>query len=434
VTKHGKHTNSTQSESQDGMQNNAELEVKPVIEASSSPSAKHASQTSAQRAKRTLAGVGIGVGLTAALIGGLFVALPAQSEVDTSQSYGYTYSGAKSRSVAFNTAQATDTSMLVFGSSELSTPAKTVPQVPTVVFGTRTTDLDLIYVGEAYNQSLWQAMAAAAYEPSVTNKKVVLIVSPTWFEDDGLDNDTFKLRFSYQLYRAFCENPKVSESSRNYLATRLAEQGIDTMTIQAGQRKGLTGYLNDAVLNAIEDMQIRNDLRDVRTRGISQTDASSDALQTTSDIDFDELYEEAITDAEEACTTNDWGMDDAFYEKNIEGKLERLTGTQVDETFSYEKEYNDLSFFLKVCSEVGLEPLVVISPVHGEFYDLVGTTAENRQQCYSRIKQICEAHEVDYADFSSKEYENYFLHDIVHFGWTGWVAVEEAIVNYANTQ
>ena len=35
------------------------------------------------------------------------------------------------------------------------------------------------------------------------------------------------------------------------------------------------------------------------------------------------------------------------------------------------------------------------------------------------------------ADFSDREYEKYFLFDIVHFGWTGWIDVEEAVYNFA---
>ena len=36
------------------------------------------------------------------------------------------------------------------------------------------------------------------------------------------------------------------------------------------------------------------------------------------------------------------------------------------------------------------------------------------------------------ADFTDREYEKYFLFDTVHFGWTGWVDVEEAIYDFVN--
>jgi len=36
------------------------------------------------------------------------------------------------------------------------------------------------------------------------------------------------------------------------------------------------------------------------------------------------------------------------------------------------------------------------------------------------------------ADFSDKEYEKYFLKDIMHMGWKGWVYFDEAVFNFYN--
>lgn len=381
-------------------------------------------QKPSRRNRVIFCGMLLGIALFLLALCCIQVVLPAQSSTSANVDYGYVYSGAKSESVDFVRAASTDDTVLLFGSSELSTPAKTIAQVPAEVFGMSDYGLDLMYIGEAYDQSLWQAIAAGAHGNDVKNKKIVLIVSPTWFEDDGLDEETFKLRFSYELYQAFCENPSISDSSKAYVAQRLAEQGIDTVTIGAGTRKSAIDVLNDAVLSAISDLQIRSKLLDVRERGFDQ------ALDSFEPLDFSALREQALADAEAMCTTNDWGMDDDFYEKNIDGRLDRLKDTQTDEHFSNKTEFQDFSFFLKVCEEAGLEPLVIISPVHGEFYDWVGTSQSERQKCYDRIIEICKSHKVPYEDFSDKEYENYFLHDIVHFGWTGWVAVEEAIYDY----
>jgi len=43
---------------------------------------------------------------------------------------------------------------------------------------------------------------------------------------------------------------------------------------------------------------------------------------------------------------------------------------------------------------------------------------------------VCDRYGCAVADFSDREYEQYFLYDIVHFGWTGWVDVEEAIYDF----
>lgn len=369
-----------------------------------------------------------GCALFAAVFTGVQMVLPAQDVHDSNRNYGYVYSGAKSSSVAFNTSADADDSMLLFGSSELSTPVRTVPQVPVAVFGVGNYGVDLTFVGEAYDQSLWHAIAAAAYADAVDNKKCAVIVSPGWFEDGGIDNTTFGLRFSYGLYRAFCDNPNVSEASKAYLVKRLREQGIDEMTVNAGLRTMPQDYLNDAVLAAMDDLKIRNELREVRTMGLDQS------VRDPEPLSFDELYEQALAAAQAASTNNDMGIDDAFYEANIAGNEDSLVNRHADETYTNTPEFSDFNFLLKIMGEVGLEPLVIISPIHGEFYDMEGVTKDVRATLYSRIAKICKNHKVACADLTSHEYEKYFLHDIVHFGGPGWVAVEEAIYDYANAE
>lgn len=354
----------------------------------------------------------------------LQIALPSQSSVDQGMNCGYVYSGAKSSSVEFNLAADADDSYLLFGSSELSTSASAVPEVPASIFAGYDFGLDLTYVGEAYDQSLWQAIALGAYAPEYDKDRVVLIVSPGWFTDGGMDNETFGLRFSYNLYREFCNNDAISDASKAYVMQRLAEQGIDEATIQAGMRTAPQDYLNDLVFAAKDDLSLRRDLKEVRKKAV-------DTSKKEQAPDFDTLRAWALEDAK-AASTNDWGIQDAYYEKNVVPEMDRLKDLHADETYLDTPEYNDFIFFLKIAQETGLKPLVVISPVQGDFYDLEGISKTTRQGCYERIRAICDLYGAEYADFSDAEYEKYFLCDVVHFGWTGWVAVEEAIYDFVN--
>lgn len=401
-----------------------------------------------------------GVVLFCLVVAVVYAVLPQQNSVNESKNYAYVYSGAKSASVPFAVAGAPDNAMLLFGSSELSTPSSLVAQVPAVVFGEHNYGLDLMFVGEAFDQSLWQGIAAAAYAPQVKNKKVAIIVSPTWFENGGIDNETFKLRFSYSLYRAFCDNPQVSQESKSYVAERLAEQGIDATTINAGLRRMPHDYLNDAILSAMDDLKLRADLQGVRELGIETgtDDGSSDTSEPAdanamSDVDgigkpgdvgeaaavseplsFADMRSQALIDAQNACTNNDWGINSAYWEANLEGRLEALRGNIDDETFTDTPEYDDFAACLRIMKEVGFDPLVIVSPLHGEAYDLLGADASDREACYERIRSIAEDAGAEVVDFSDREYEVYFLHDIVHFGWLGWVDVEEALYDFANNK
>jgi len=353
------------------------------------------------------------------------VVMPAQSYVGSDKDYGYVYSGDKSSSVAFNTASMQDDSMLVFGSSELSTPSGLIPEVPAAVFGKNRYGLDLTYVGEAYDQSLWQGIAAGAYAPSVSNKKVVIIVSPNWFTDDGLSDTLFGMRFSYSLYRAFCDNPNISDTSKAYVAKRLEEQDISEAIIGAGMKELPQDYLNDSIYAFMDDLRLRNELRTVRNKGFVHGEGERTVP------DFDALTAKALEDYSAASTNNDWGIDDAYYTENIASYLDRLSQSQADETLSDTPEYDDLGFLLRVCQEAGLEPLVIIPPLNGYYYDYAGLSAQTRATCYTHIKSIADAYGVQVADFTDREYEKGFLHDAVHFGWTGWVDAEKAMYTFA---
>lgn len=361
-------------------------------------------------------------------VAALMLLLPPQEEQDYALDYGYVYSGAKAESVAFTTAGMDDHTYLLFGSSELSTPKDVVAQVPSAIFGQNAYPVKLACIGEAYDQSLWQAIAVGAYGATDVSRRIAIIVSPTWFENDGLSSETFQLKFSYPLYRAFCDNSQVSASTKSYVAKRLQEQGISETVVEAGEGDSLSAAINNAAFSFADDLRLRADLAEVRKNGIPRI---GDA---TEEPDFEALAWDAQVEALVESTNNAWGMDDAFYEANLAGREEALRGTQSDEHFNNGAEYQDFAVLLKVCREVGFEPLVIISPVHGEFYDLVGTDPADRERCYERIRALCEENDVSVADFSDKEYENYFLHDIVHFGWTGWVAAEEAIYHHVSAE
>lgn len=405
------------------------------------------------RGKSVLIGSLLGALFVVAALIALWFFVPSQDEIPEDSNYGYVYSGAKSESIPFAMNSVPKDAVLVFGSSELATSKNVVREVPLTVFGENDTGVNLQLIGEAFDQSLWQAIAAGAYGSTDAQRKIVLIISPTWFADEGQDVETFKLKFSYPLFKRFYANPNISTKNKDYVVERLLQMGISTTEVDAAMLKGVTGILNDVVFSYIKDIQARFALMDIRSEGINYKYANGEQisgsaqgrddeemsgnddqlvvpLDSNGNIDFDALMFEAEVDSVIESTNNTWGMDDDFYTKNIEGRLDELKDSQKGEKFSNETEFRDFEMLLAICKEVGFEPLVIISPVHGGFYDYVGTLEEDRSRTYERIRKICESEDVEIADFSDKEYENYFLHDIVHFGWTGWVSVEEAIYNY----
>lgn len=368
-----------------------------------------------------------GIAVAALVVLGTFVLLPPQSAHDDTIDYGYVYSGAKSSSVEFLRACLRDDSLLVLGSSEFSTPADTVAQVPSQVFGTHNYGLHPMLVGEAFDQCLWHTMALGALaDGGLPKNKVALIVGLGQYTDGGLDNSSFGERFSYTLYEGFCKNDAVPQEAKEYVLRRVEEQGIDATTVRAGHPTNLIEQIDGAVLGAMDSLRLRSRLGEVRAKGIPYADGPLEQPN------WDALREEALQVAQTKSTTNEWGAEDEFYTKQLAPALDSLKDARKDETYTQTPEYDDLACFLDVCDACGVQPLVIIEPVMGPYYDHIGISQETREAAYQRIRDVVGAHEqARLADFTSHEYDPYYLFDIVHFGWTGWIDAEQALYEFA---
>lgn len=376
---------------------------------------------------RRLLALLLGIAVAAFAVSATFVLLPAQDVRDQHTDYGYVYSGAKSSSTDFIHANMGDDTLLVLGSSEFSTPKSLVPQVPAATFGEHNYGKRFMLVGEAFDQCLWDTMALGAIaKDGVPQNKVALIIGLGMFTDGGLDASSFSARFSYSLYRGFCSNRQIPEEVRQKVADRLAQQGVDDTTIRAGAPQNPLDAIDGVVLSGIDDLSIRSKLADVRSSGIPLADSPAEQPN------WDALREQALEDAKRMSTNNEWGVEDKFYEEQLSPALPSLKDARAEETYSNTPEYDDLDLFLQTCDACGIEPLIVIEPTLAPYYDYIGIGKDKRDAAYDRIREVVARHpSARLADFSDHEYEPYYLFDIVHFGWTGWIDAEKALYEFA---
>lgn len=367
-----------------------------------------------------------GIALAACVIAAAFALMPAQGNVDKSLEYGYIYSGSKSSSVDFVHAATHEDGLVYIGSSELSTPAATIPQVPAGLWAKHSYGVPLMLVGEAYDQCLWQTIALGALaKDGLPRNKVVLSVGLGQFVDGGMDAESFKTRLSYSLLSGFADNGVITDEARAKVRERVLSYGMDESLVSSCFDADPLARINRFFFSAADDLRLRKDLVSVRAQA---TPPSQEAPSTP---DFAALRKEALAEAQAASTSNSWGLEDGFYKNQLEPALEGLKGARAGETYSDTPEYDDLDLLLDVCEQCGVEPLIVLSPSCGPYYDYIGIDAQTRRGAYDKILAIAKSHGVAVADFSDREYEQYFLFDIVHFGWTGWIDVEEAIYKFA---
>ena len=375
---------------------------------------------------RLLLGVMAGLVLAAVGLLALDALLPGNGPADPTKLYDYVYADGKSENADFVLANMSDDSHLCLGSSEFYISKDKVSMCPQAVFGENVTGVDMTFVGQGYDQSLWQAIAAGAYGSRVRNKKIMIVVSPQWFFKGNGDQDKFESKFSYSLYRAFAQNPGISDESKAYVRRRCQELGVDEGQLAAASHDSPLDAVDGWFFSLADSWRLRSQVSNIVSLAPSKSPART-AGEPTGEPDWDALLAAARSEGAAASASNDYGVYDDYWERNHQYMPELF-----ENFHEADSEYADLACLLDVCDELGLDPMVCILPVHGPWYDLADVSVSERAAYYQRVRDICDDAGAAYADFSSCEYERYFLCDTVHPGWVGWVRIERAFYDFVN--
>ena len=367
----------------------------------------------------------------------------ARSEADIPSYYSWTSEVKYKDSNAMKSRLDEDT-IPVLGSSELQHQKKT-PYHPSNVFAGQQTKLMLI--GAGYYQSLFHATLVAALDDSMENRKVVLIVAPQWFRKSGVKPEAYASRFSEQNYIEMLKNPRLSEETKEYIVKRTHKllkvdpKGLER--VKKFEKYFTTGKGNEEDIDLATDWYLKFMQEKEKTNVALRLTAyeildkpdekqEESFLTAAGDIDFDALRAAAAKDGEEACGGNPFFVKKSYYDNYIVKVMDEVKDEGIRTGYSVSPEFDDFECFLKVCTELDVEPLIVISPVNGYWYDWIGFPADAREEYYSQVRDLSEKYGAKMADFSDREYEEYFMEDTVHVGWKGWVDVCEEIYRFAS--
>lgn len=336
--------------------------------------------------------------------------------------------------------------VVIYGSSELRTDY--ISTHPSNFFKNNRRGFQVNLVGRGSCQSIIHAMSIAASGDSLENSPVVLITSPQSYVDGGITPDMFFANFSKQQYiriiydRSVPKNIKVRFSSRlckmferydkefgklsGYDDIRMLSSAVSKGNFFSDTVKILTApyFLFERTLcdskDKVKSAEIINELKGLNVN------------TEIEEIDYSAELEKAEKVAETETTNNEFGMRNSDYKKNVGSRLSAFKDK--DKNLSYEKsvEYDDLELLLDVCKLKGIKPLFVSVPLHGQWSDYTGFTAERREAYYNKVKETVSKYDADFLDLSGYEYEKYFLCDTMHLGWKGWVKVNEEIDRFHN--
>lgn len=337
---------------------------------------------------------------------------------------------------------ADENAVLIFGSSELRHGQGSGFHGDTIFDGA---DMDPIYVGKAGYQSLTHAITLGAVGSQAANKKAVLIVSPQWFKENGVKSTAFEAAFSEEEYIALLENPDISQETKDYINGRLQNIMADNETMSEKVKKAREWYQPKDDNTAEQPgwlEQKKADFHKVLLEEKNNYKVMAEALMDgisnhrnresgakLSQATWEQLRKEAETEGHKLSDGNDYGMFDSVYKGTYRTLI--ANGKHKNPKYTLDSmEFSDLECFLSICREEGIEPLVVILPFNGYWYDYTELTAEERSTFYEKIRCIAEDYGVQCADLSGNEYTEYYFEDNSHPALKGLVDLNEAIYEF----
>ena len=326
--------------------------------------------------------------------------------------------------------------VMMMGSSEFQYGNKT-PYHPTKVF--RDLGMSVMCVGAAENQSLSHAVTLGSVAPLLQNKKVALILSPTWFSKNGVDGSGFAARFSQSEYEELLCNEELSLETRQAVAARVEEllevspkSQSDAQVIRKlafGEKTSLRERLSYAT-----ERWINGEKEDINVGLLwkaagGKRYASYDPAEERAEPDWRRLENEAY-ESIKGKMNKDFNVLESAYNKKIKPELKTRKDADTNRTFAVSPEYGDLRLFLQICQEEDIEALLILLPLNGRWYDYTGFPKEERQTFVTEVEKLAAEYGVETENLFDQCYEPGFFEDHVHPAGKGWIRINEAAYKF----
>ncbi|WP_088071381.1 D-alanyl-lipoteichoic acid biosynthesis protein DltD [Gottfriedia luciferensis] len=320
----------------------------------------------------------------------------------------------------------------IFGSSEL---ARRDPFHPSRFFMGEKDEFTPYLIGRGGSQSLVHFLDLASLGDSIKNRKIVFVLSPQWFIPRGIDDTHFSPNYSALQTYSFVLNNTINSSIKKEIANRLLQRSIvkkDPLLVT--QLQALTLNNKKIKLEAMAEKPLVYtyfkilEKKDLFETVILDPDKNFRLKKSKyEDLSWDQVTKAADKIGQRESTSNQFGIINKYYKKHIQSRLLALKDYKRNSNYGVSPEYDDLQMVLDLLKKEHTKALFISVPVNGQWYDYAGFPREGREVYYTKVKKQIEDAGFQVADFSSHEYDEFFLKDTIHLGWKGWVYVDQSL-------
>ena len=344
---------------------------------------------------------------------------------DNSVRYSTAFEKYKSKDIILE--NITPKTLILLGSSELTTTINEEYH-PKKIFNYE--DFNIMQIGVGNSQNIIHAATIGSIGNDIRNNEIVMIQSIQWFDNkNGILKDAFLSRISSEHVYNTMANDKISKETKEKFINRVIELSSTNKVLNKKYRS-YKKYFVEEQGNFITGeflkldnyfYKLKNKYEFFKNKGRENYPLSG---EKTPDYNWKELDEKVTEQAKERTNNNDYQIDNTYYDKYIKTKYDQLKNSSKNTKYDESKEYDDLDILLSIVKDLNLNMKFAILPANGKWSDYIGIDSEKRRVAYNNLKEIAKKNNIEVMDYSSKEYEEYYMYDAMHLGWRGWIDFE----------
>jgi len=333
--------------------------------------------------------------------------------------------------------------LVFFGSSEL------IPDVPmkgVEFFSDSPTGFSMFPVGKAGTTALSVLQKLGGAADQLVGKKVVLSLSPSFFQTEEVDAKYFEGNSSKLQIKEFLWSDHFSpdlkrEVSEEILKYPKVMEG--DWTLEFTLRRLAGGTLSDRLLLALIQPYAAFDrmigrLQDHIEAGFALNDLATEEGKAVpkagtrthfkplrgKTLNWDDLFRSAEQQSQVLAAKS----------RKRPIKITRPKGTW-DRQFAVKmrkaQEWKDFELVLRLLQEVGAKPLVISMPLHADILEAQGVSAAGRQAYGERLQEMVRHYGVPLVYFKDHESDPvFFVDQNDHIGSKGWWYYNKALDDF----
>ena len=328
----------------------------------------------------------------------------------------------------------TPNTLVLLGSSEL---VSTIGQEyhPKKIFNYA--DFNIMQIGTSYSQNIVQASTLGSIEEAIKNKKVAIVESIQWFEEKGLHQDAFLNKASQVHIYNTMANEKISKETKEKFINRVIELSSTNKELN-DKYKSYKRYFVEGKGNIFAESRFKLDnyIYSLKSKKKFYDNKGKGDHPLTGDktpnYNWETMTNEFVEKVKRKTDNNDYAVDNNYYDTYLSKKYDSFKNSNINLNYLDSPEYSDYEIFLDIAKELGIEVEVIIFPVNGKWNDYTGVSRKMREETYKKIEGVAKKYtNVKVINYGNREYDDYFLFDVMHVGVKGWLEVEKELYEFA---